>query len=226
MLNEAKKGVYPSYILYSDLGVRLRLIPFTWDGLEKDLSDRTFDLVVSGIHVTDQRLQRFALTEPYLKSPVALIVRADEVSRFRTRADIETQDDLTVAVLDDPVMIALGKRVLPDVNLTPLPSYEMLPQHPDIDAVIWTLDQARAWAAARDGYTAVVPKDLGGEFLIAYLMHADDLEFRDYLDYWLKLQEVNGFKQRMVHKWINGEPDPKGKPRWSILRDVLGWPDG
>jgi proton glutamate symport protein len=182
-------------------------------------------MAVAGIYVTDQRLQRFALTEPYLKSPVALIVRADEVSRFHTRADIEAQDDLNVAVFDDPVMIGLGKRVLPDVNLTALPSYEMLPQHPDIDAAIWTLEQAKAWAGPRDGYTAVVPKNLGGEFLIAYLMQADALEFRDYLDYRLKLQEVNGFNQGMVHKWINGKPDAKGKPRWSILRDVLGWQD-
>jgi proton glutamate symport protein len=202
------------------------LIPFTWDDLDQDLSDRKFDLAVAGIYVTDQRLRRFALTEPYLKSPVALIVRADEVSRFRTRADIEAQEDLNVAVFDDPVMIALGKRVLPDVNVTALPSYEMLPQHAEIDAAIWTLEQAKAWAAPRDGYTAVVPKNLGGEFLIAYLMQADALELRDYLDYWLKLQEVNGFRQRMVRKWIDGEPDEEDEPRWSILRNVLGWQDG
>lgn len=212
-----------AYQLARDLGVRLRLIPFTWDGLEQDLSDRRFDLAVAGIYVTDERLQRFALSEPYLKSPVALIVRAKAAANFLSRADIEAQDDLTIAVFDDPVMIALAKRVLPSAKVAVLPSYEVLPEHPEIDAAIWTLEQAKAWAAPREGYTAVVPKDLGGQFLIAYLMQADALEFRDYLDYWLKLQEVNGFNQRMVHQWIDGKPDAKGKPRWSILRDVLGW---
>ncbi len=212
-----------AYQLARDLGVRLRLIPFTWDGLEQDLSGRKFDLAMAGIYVTDQRLKRFALSVPYLKSPVALIVRTGEVYRFRSRADIEAARDLNIAVFDDPVMIALAKQVLPDSNLTVLPSYESLPQHPEIDAALWTLEQARAWAAPREGYTAIVPKDLGGRFLIAYLMQADALEFRDYLDYWLKLQEVNGFNERMVEKWIDGKPDAERTPRWSILRDVLDW---
>ena len=59
--------------------------------------------------------------------------------------------------------------------------------------------------------------------MIAYLMAEDALEFRNYLNCWLKLQDVNGFSGRMVRKWIEGKPDPEKEPRWSILRKVLGW---
>ncbi len=212
-----------AYQLARHLQVRLRLIPFTWDGLEQDLADRRFDLALSGIYVTDERLQRFAVSEPYLKSPVALIVRADAVAGYLSRATIESQEDLTIAVFDDPVMVALAGRVLPDAKVVVLPSYEALPEHPEVDAAIWTLEQAKAWAAPRADYTAVVPQDLGGRFLIAYLLPADALQFREFLDYWLELQTVNGFSERMVRRWIEGKPDATPKPRWSILRDVLGW---
>jgi proton glutamate symport protein len=212
-----------AYQLARHLQVRLRLIPFTWDGLEDDLANRRFDLALSGIYVTDERLQRFVVSEPYLRSPVALIVRADAVDRYLSRAAIEAQDGLTLAVFDDPVMKALAKRVLPDAEVVVLPSYEALPQYPEVDAAVWTLEQAKAWAAPRADYTAVVPRDLGGRFLIAYLMPADALSFREYLDYWLRLQNVNGFSERMVRRWIDGKPDGEPQRRWSILRDVLGW---
>ena len=61
--------------------------------------------------------------------------------------------------------------------------------------------------------------------MIAYLMAEDALEFRNYLNCWLKLQDVNGFTERMVRKWIEGKPEQKRERRWSILRNVLGWHD-
>jgi ABC-type amino acid transport substrate-binding protein len=214
-----------AYQLARDLGVRLRLIPFTWDRLERDLTDRRFDLALAGIYVTDDRLRRFAISEPYLKSPVALIVRTGAVTKFLSRAAIEAQNNLTIAVFDDPVMTALAHRLLPEGKVVVLPDYDDLPNHPEIDAAIWTLEQAKSWAAPRADYAAVVPRDLGGHFLIAYLMPENALRFRDYLDYWLRLQDVNGFSGRMVRKWIEGKPDPEKEPRWSILRNVLGWYD-
>lgn len=214
-----------AYQLARDLDVRLRLIPFTWDRLERDLTDRRFDLALAGIYVTDERLRRFAVSEPYLKSLVALIVRAEAAARFLSRAAIDAQADLTIAVFDDPVMIALAHRLLPKGKVVVLPDYDDLPKHPEIDAAIWTLEQAKSWAAPRADYAAVVPRDLGGHFLIAYLMPEDALGFRNYLNYWLKLQDVNGFSGRMVRKWIEGKPEQKREPRWSILRNALGWHD-
>jgi ABC-type amino acid transport substrate-binding protein len=211
--------------LARDLGVRLRLIPFTWDRVEQDLTDRRFDLGVSGAYVTNDRLQRLAVSEPYLASPVALIVRADAVGGFLSRAAIESQGELTIGVLDDPLMVALAQRLLPKAKVVGLASYDDLPQHGEVDASIWTLEQAKTWAAVRADYAAVVPRDLGGELMMAYLMAADAPEFRNYLNYWLKLQDVNGFRERMVRKWIEGKPEQKREPRWSILRNVLGWHD-
>ena len=65
--------------------------------------------------------------------------------------------------------------------------------------------------------------DLGGQFLIAYLMPTGADQLRTFVDYWLRLQQVSGFRDRMVRHWIDGKRDTKLRPRWSILRNVLGW---
>jgi Na+/H+-dicarboxylate symporter len=212
-----------AYKLARDLNVRLRMIPFTWNGFAQDLAERRFDLALSGIYVTNERLQRFAISEPYFQSPVALIVRAAAVSQFLSRSAIEARPGLTFAVFDDPVMIDLVKRLFPKVRVVVLPSYDALPSHPEVDAALWTLEQAKTWAPPRQDYTAVVPKDLGAQFLIAYLMPADALQFSEFIDNWLRLQRASGFHERMVRQWIEGRPDLKATPRWSILKDVLGW---
>jgi hypothetical protein len=150
-------------------------------------------------------------------------VRTAVVDNFLSRESIEAQADLTIAVFDDPIMIELANRVLPGVKVTVLPNYAELDDHPEIDAAVWTLEQAKAWAAPRENYTAVVPKSLGGQFLIAYLMPDNAEQLREFLNYWLRLQHVSGFYDRMTHQWIDGKPDTKQEPRWSIARNVLGW---
>jgi ABC-type amino acid transport substrate-binding protein len=212
-----------AYQLARDLNVKLRLIPFTWRDLARDLPRRRFDLALSGIYVTDDRLEKFVVSNPYYSSPVALIVRNAVLEKFLSRASIEAQTDLTVAVFDDPIMVDLAKRILPNKKVAVIPSYSGLENHPEIDAAIWTLAQAKAWAAPRPDYTAVIPKDLGGQFLIAYLMPTGADQLRTFVDYWLRLQQVSGFRDRMVRHWIDGKRDTKLRPRWSILRNVLGW---
>lgn len=214
-----------AYRLARDLSVRLRLIPFTWDGLEEDMAARRFDLALSGIYVTNTRIQRYALSDPYMKSPIAFIVRADAVDRFLDRKAIEAQSNPTISVFRDPVMSKLVQRLIPDANVVVLPSYDALPSRPDINAGLWTLIQAKAWTAHRPRYTAIVPKDLGGEILIAYLMPKNSAQFRSFVNYWLKVQQVNGFTQRMTKHWIEGKTPRKRAHRWSILGSLLETPE-
>jgi len=209
-----------AYQLARDLNVRLRLIPFRWDDLAKDLKGNRFDMAASGIFVTEERLVNFAFSEPYLKSPIALIVHAMDARQFLSRADIEARTDLTFAVFRDPVMTDLINRIFPKAKVVVLRNYDELPEHPEIDAAIWTLAQAKAWTATRADYTAVVPKNLGGELLIAYLMPKEATGLRSFVNYWLRIRNVNGFNDRMVERWIEGKPDSGRKRRWSIVREI------
>jgi Na+/H+-dicarboxylate symporter len=214
------------YRLARDLNVKLELIPFDWQSLQEDLGAGMFDMAVSGIYVTDDRLEHLLVSDPYFQSPVALIVRSEDADKFLSRESMQEQTDLTIGVFDDPVLIPLLHRLFPNANVKVIPNYGNLAQDDDITAAIWTLEQAKSWVAPRPGYTAVVPKGLGGQLLLAYLMPQGSEDLREFLNYWMRLQNANGLHDRLKEKWIDGNPESSTGPRWSIVRDVLGWEGG
>src|SRR5215468_3648811 len=106
-----------AYRLARDLNVKLDLIPFSWPTLARDLAERRFDLAVSGIYVTDDRLQTLTISSPYYQSPVALIVRADRASHFLDRDEIAAMPNLRLAVFDDPVLVPMLRRLFPRATI-------------------------------------------------------------------------------------------------------------
>jgi len=206
-----------AYQLARDLGVKLILVPFTWNTLEEDLEARRFDLAASGIYVTNNRLLSLEFSEPYYQSSVALIVKAEKVDSFLDRRVIAKRPNLTIGIFDDPVLKEMTERLFPDAAIKVLPNYDALPNHPEIDAALWTLEQAKAWSAQHENYSAVLPRNLGGKIPIAYLMPSGSYQFRAFLDYWLRLQSLNDFGQRMRDKWIDGKPVQKKVTRPGLL---------
>jgi hypothetical protein len=44
-----------------------------------------------------------------------------------------------------------------------------------------------------------------------------------FINTWLQLKEENGQLQNIYDYWILGENPKADKPRWSVMKDVLGW---
>jgi len=213
-----------AYALARDLHVALDLIPIDdWETLREDLRAERYDLAVGGIYVTDERLQALTVSKPYLQSQLALIVRSDEAHRFLSGTEIRRDRGLKIATFKSDVMIPLARTLLPHAEVVVVPDYEVLLRDESIDAVLWTLDQARAWAATNPGFSAVMPSNFGPPLLMAYLMPPNSQAFVGFLDEWLDLQRVNGFEQRMRAYWLYGKPRLHDRPRWSVLSNVLHW---
>ena len=206
-----------AYQLARDLGVKLVLVPFSWGSLADDLEARRFDLAASGIYVTNDRLRSLEFSEPYYQSAVALIVKADKVDSYLDRTEIAKRPNLVIGIFDDPVLQDMTKRLFPDATIKVLPNYDTLPQHPEIDAALWTLEQAKAWSAQHENYTAVLPRNLGGKIPIAYLMPSGSDQFRAFINYWLRLQSLNDFGDRMHEKWLDGKSTKQKTTRPGLL---------
>jgi hypothetical protein len=130
---------------------------------------------------------------------------------------------LRLAVFDDPVLVPILHRLFTTATIKVLPSYDHLAELGDnVDAAIWTLQQAGAWAAAHPGYTAVGPSNMGSPILIAYLLPPGADSFRQYLDQWLELKASDGFRRAQIDYWIEGKPRAEQKPRWNLLDALAG----
>jgi Na+/H+-dicarboxylate symporter/ABC-type amino acid transport substrate-binding protein len=211
-----------AYQLAADLNVNLRLIPFQWQTLASDLEAQKFDIAMSGIYVTDDRLLRLRVSTPYFQSPLAFFLPRERVSAFRSRADINNRPGVRIGVFDDPVLIPRVKRTFPNAEIVVVPNYQTPPDFSKIDAAIWTLMQAEALAAAYPNLAAVQPTDSGDPYLFAYLMPQEGEEFGNFVNYWLAIKRADGFEKEQNAYWIERQPRHDPEPRWSILRDVLG----
>ncbi len=83
--------------LAQDLGKDLRLVSVFWPNLISELTSHRFDIIMSGMSITDERRRQVAFAEPYLQTgQQALIRREDQATLGTTEAILAT--DRTVGV--------------------------------------------------------------------------------------------------------------------------------
>lgn len=194
-----------------DMNVQLELFPYDWRTMEQDLIDEKFDIAIGGLYITAERLNKLSVSDAYYSNPVALIVRSDRVQEFSSHAKIRQIENLTIAVFDDPVLIPLSRRLFPSANIKVVADYDNLEQEQGVDAAIWTLEQARAWAISHSGYSSVVPSGMASQYLFGYLMPPGWLELADYVNFWLDQQRQQGVLEDMTKRWI--DPAVVSSPR-------------
>jgi Na+/H+-dicarboxylate symporter/ABC-type amino acid transport substrate-binding protein len=206
-----------AYQLAHSLNVNLELIPYEWESLASDLQTGKFDLAISGIYITPQRLQTVGVSRAYYESPIALIVKSDRANLFLKGESIAAMQDLKLAAFEGPALLPLVHQLFPKASVKIVPNYDSLPELGDkVDAAVWTLEQASAWAEAHPGYTAVQPSGLGAPIPFAFLFPPGVSDFREYVDQWLALKGTDGFRSAQIDYWIDGKPRVVAKPRWNL----------
>jgi len=58
---------------------------------------------------------------------------------------------------------------------------------------------------------------------IAYAVARDAPAWRDVLDTWLVLKDRDETIARLFEYWVQGSDEAIAGPRWSVVRNVLGW---
>jgi hypothetical protein len=130
--------------------------------------------------------------------------------------------------LADSAIFRLSQHLFPKARIVPLATYDSLPEHPELDAAIWSLDQAKVWASGHPGFSAVDASGMGAPLLFAYFLQPGAAPLTRYLNIWLALQESGGFRADQLAYWIEGKPRASAAPRWNLIDNVLrsawrGW---
>lgn len=210
-----------AYRLARDLGVSIELIPFDWPNLVGDLVDHRFDIAMSGIYDTDQRIQSLIVSPPYYATPLALIVPSPRAETFLDAEQL-SRPGLKLAVFDDPVLIPLSRRLFPKAELVIVPNYDSLPGNDrPVEGAVWTLEQAAAWAAEHPGFTAVAPDHLSGPISTVFAMAPDSVELGGFVSQWLQLRADDGFRAEQIAYWFQLRPRQTRTPRWNLLDFLL-----
>ncbi|HEX4140377.1 MAG TPA: cation:dicarboxylase symporter family transporter, partial [Candidatus Methylacidiphilales bacterium] len=93
-----------AYHLARELNVRLQFVPYEWSDLEPRLRAGAFDVAISGIYVTGDRLLNDGVSDPYYRSPLAFFTIRERAPDFLTRERLQARPNLRIGIFDSSVL--------------------------------------------------------------------------------------------------------------------------
>lgn len=70
----------------SRMGVEVQFQPISWDAKDAELDSGNIDMIWNGFTITEERLQNFLFTKPYIEDHQIIVVRSD--STIASKADL------------------------------------------------------------------------------------------------------------------------------------------
>ncbi|MGO1081139.1 cation:dicarboxylate symporter family transporter [Inquilinus sp. CA228] len=210
-----------AHSLARSLGVGLRFVPFRYDGIPSDLASGRYDIAMSAVSTTFERLRQMDFSQPYMTLHLALVVPDYQRRHFRTRAEIGRLGPLRIAVLRGSAYVAALRSYLPDATPVEIDDRKSFFEGSVADAMLTTAEQGAAWGLLYPAYTVIVPDPTIGEDFLAYPVARGSPDLLIYLNQWLTMERQREETTSAYDYWILGKEARSTARRWSILHDVL-----
>ena len=211
-----------------DLGVGLELVAVTLENLEERLAARQVDVVAS-LRYTHHWLPRLRLSIPYSDVTVGLLVPDSRRDEFDSLDRIRSHDRLVIGVLgerdlaDDYIRQFLGDVPYEILEFDSIGQLLDGPGADQVDATVVIAESGMAWSLLHPEFSVVIPRPTLIRRPLAFGLATDADHLGAFVDEWVRLQHARGSTARAYDYWVLGKGTEQRTPRWSILRDVLGW---
>jgi proton glutamate symport protein len=224
-----------AHVLAQDLGVTVEFVPFEFGSLVRSIEADHFDIAMAGVYGTTAKSELIRFSEPYLYATMALVVPDHRRGEFVDEDSFRAIDRVRVGVhhsLEEEGgnLVRLAEREFPNMEVTVLESYrdfyEQSGPGEGLDALFTGAENGSAWTLLYPDYQVATP--FGGEIefpLVYPYASSRDSEMDEFIDHWVALKQHDGTVQDAYEYWILGVGSETREPRWSVIRDVLGWVD-
>jgi Na+/H+-dicarboxylate symporter/ABC-type amino acid transport substrate-binding protein len=217
-----------AYSLAHSLDVIPEFVPVNPQRISEQLDSGYCDIVMSGLLETLERAQNLLYSDTYLYGTVGFLVKDHRVADFNSEEAIRKLKSPIIGVGNHPYYIRMLKKQLPDAQIELVETSDELVEHlksgSDIpDAFMLPLEDASAWSIIFPAYDPVVPKPIIVQIPMAYAVPFGEESFQRTVNVWIELKKSNKTIDDLYDYWILGKGAEDKEPRWSIIRDVLGW---
>lgn len=213
-------------LLAADLGVTLEIVRIGRQYAVERLEDGTVDVIMSGLVLTSSKPLLATFTRPHMNQTLAFLVRDDRQRDFATHESIKRQVPLRVGIVPELAdWVPRISRYVPDAELEELDSPRgfLRGERDDLDAVLYVAEAGSAWTLLYPSYSVAVPQPQVVHVPVVYALPLGEIAMREFLDSWVEIRRRDGTTDRLFEHWILGRGTEATVPRWSVVRDVLGW---
>jgi Na+/H+-dicarboxylate symporter/ABC-type amino acid transport substrate-binding protein len=216
--------------LARQLELKLEFLPVRSisEGIQR-LNTRYCDVLMSLMPLVPELSVLAATTAPVRNAPVGLIVPDHRRQQFSSWAAVRKMSPLRILVSDAPAITDFLTHTLP--NATPLVYHaeheldqELAAGLPNADAAIVVAEEGAAWTLLHPQFNVVTPTPTL-LFPLGYAVARGNADLLQYLDAWLLNAAGDGTIDALYRYWMLGQVAKTQPPRWSIIRNVLGWVD-
>ncbi len=216
-----------AHLLAEDLGVSLQFVPFEFDRLGGMLDSGQLDTAMSCIASLPDRYTYASFSRAYLDLTLALVVADHDRALFGDVERMRAMGDLKIALVGSHYFAPRLKRVLPEAQIVEIAAAEAFfsDDEPVADALLLSAEEGAAYSYRHPRYTVVPVADGTVQIPAGYPVPRGDAELRDFISNWVDLKRKDGTIDSLYAYWMLGGAGEVKTPRWSIVRDVLGWVD-
>lgn len=213
-------------LLAEDLEVDLQFVPFEFDDLGRMLDSGQIDIAMSCIASLPDRFAYASFSRPYLELSLGFVVRDHERQVFKDRHALSKRKDLKIALVSTHYHEARLRRLLPNAEIVMLEAAEQFftDDSHGAHAMVLTVEEGVAYAYRYPRYTVVQPERKVG-IPASYAVPKGDIEMMEFVSSWIELKRMDGTIDDLYDYWMLGGAAEPREPRWSVIRNVLGWVD-
>jgi len=216
-----------AYALAEDLGVDVEFVPFEFRRMGNMLSTGLIDIAMSCIASLPDRYTYASFSSSYLDLTLAFIVPDHERNLFSNMDELRSRDDLAIALVSSHYYKPKIQRLLPDAEIVFLEAAEDFFTNGGAraDALLLSAEEGSAYSYRYPHYSVVKARKGGIRTPAAYALPKGDTELIGFVSNWIDLKQKEGTVGDLYKYWMLGGVSERNQPRWSIIRDVLGWVD-
>ena len=216
-----------AHILAEDIGVELEFVPFEFDRLGRMLASGQIDIAMSCIASLPDRYAYASFARPYIDLTLAFVVPDHERDVYADLELLQSRTDLTIALVSNHYFVSRIERLLPNANIVLLEAAEDFFTGGDqgADALLLSAEEGAAYSYRYPRYTVARVNRGNIRLPAGYPVPKGDIEMLEFVSNWVDLKKKDGTIDALYEYWMLGGASKVRTPRWSVVRDVLGWVD-
>jgi polar amino acid transport system substrate-binding protein len=186
------------------MGVKFVPVNTAWDGIIPSLITNKFDIIMSGMTVTQERNLKINFANPYIIIGQAILLNKKHAGKIKSYKDLNNSKYIVTSKLGTTGEQAV-KRLIPKCNYK---SFETEPEaalevvHGKADAFVYDLPYCVVFMGQQGaGKLVFIDKPFTFEPL-AWAVKKGDPDFMNWLNNFLKQVKNDGRYDRIYNKWI------------------------